>query len=68
MTILFFLALLDCVSRANAVAQASVLRRLASIKRVFSETVNQITVKFCGKVAVLHTSRRFFLFFKILDF
>ncbi len=33
-----FLALLDCVSRANAVARASGVR--PSVKRVFSETVN----------------------------
>ena len=56
-----FLALLDCVSRANAVARASV-------KRVFSETVKQINVKFCGKVAIHRISRQLFPFLKILDF
>ncbi len=57
-----FLALLDCVSRAIAVARAS------SVKRIFSETVKQINAKFCGKVAVQHISRLFFPFLKILDF
>ncbi len=59
---LAFLALLDCVSRANAVARASV------VKRVFSETVKRINAKFCGKVAIRHISRTFFPFLKILDF
>ncbi len=61
-----FLALLDCVSRANAVARASV--RPSSVKRVFSETVKQINAKFCEKVAIRHISRPFFPFLKILDF
>ncbi len=61
-----FLALLDCVSRANAVARASVVR--PSVKRVFSETVKQINAKLCGKVAIHYISRLFFPFFKILDF
>ncbi len=66
-----FLALLDCVSRANAVARASVVHpsvRRPSVKRVFSETVKQINAKFCGKVAIHHISRPFLLFLKILDF
>ncbi len=62
-----FLALLDCVSRANAVAQVSVVRP-SSVKRVFSETIQQINAKFCGKVAIHHISRPFFPFLKILDF
>ncbi len=56
-----FLSLLDCVSRANAVAQASVILRPSvvrpSIKRLLSETVKQINAKFCGKVATHHISR-----------
>ena len=53
-----FLALLDCVSRANAVVQASVVVVIRpSIKHVFSETVKQINAKFCGKVAIHHISR-----------
>ncbi len=66
-----FLALLDCVSRANAVARASIVRpsvRRPSVKPVFSETVKQINAKFCGKVAIHHISRPFFPFLKILDF
>ncbi len=69
--LIMFLALLDCVSRAIAVAWASVVRRRrrpSSVKRVFSETVKQINARFCGKVAIHHMSRPFFLFFKILDF
>ncbi len=65
------LALLDCVSRANAVARASVVRPSVvrpSVKRVFSETVKQINAKICGKVAIHHISRPFFPFLKILDF
>ncbi len=62
-----FLALLDCVSRANAVAQASVVRR-SSVKCVFSETVKQINAKFCGKVAIHHISRPFFSVFKNFEF
>ena len=50
------LALLDCVSRANAVARESVVR-CPSVKRIFSETVKQINAKFCGKVATHHISR-----------
>ncbi len=38
-----FLALLDCVSRANAVAWSSV--RPSSVKRVFSETIKRINTK-----------------------
>ncbi len=56
-----FLALLDCVSRANAVARASIRR--PSVKCVFSETVKQINTKFCGKVAIHHISRLFFPLF-----
>ncbi len=55
----FFLALLDCVSRANAVAQ--------SVKCVFSETVKRMpnaNAKFCGKVPIHHVSRPFFRFSK----
>ena len=63
---LFFLALLDCVSRAIAVAPSSV--RPSSIKRVFSETVKGINAKSCGKVAIHHISRPFFPILKILDF
>ncbi len=65
-TYISFLALLDCVSRANAVARGAVVR--PSVKRVFSETVKQIDAKFCGKVAIHHISRPFFPFFKILNF
>ena len=64
---LLFLALLDCVTRANAVAWASVVRP-SSVKRVFSETVKEINAKFCGKVIIHHISRPFFAFLKILDF
>ena len=49
-TLTSFLALLDCVSTANAVARASV-------KRIYSATVKQINAKFCGKVAIRHISR-----------
>ncbi len=65
------LALLDSVSRANAVARASVRPSSVvrpSVKRVVSETVKQINAKFCGKVSIHHISRPFFPFLKILDF
>ena len=68
------LALLDCVSRANAVSRApDSCRPLLSVvvrkTRCFSETIRRITAKFSGKVAIRHISRPFFFrFFKILDF
>ena len=73
LTIFFsLLALLDCASRANAVAQTSVIGRPSvrpsSVKRVVSETFKQINAKYCGKVAIHPISRPFFPFFKILDF
>ena len=66
---LIFLALLDRVSRANAVARASVVRRRRpSVKRVFSETIKRINANVCGKVAVHPISRPFFSVLKILNF
>ncbi len=55
------LALLDCVSRANAVARASVIVP-PSITRVFSETIKRINTNFYGKVALRHISRLFSVF------
>ncbi len=64
-----FLALLDCVSRAIAVTQASfVVVHRPSIKCFFSEPVKQINAKFCRKVAVHHISRPCFLLFKNFGF
>ncbi len=59
-----FLALLDCVSRAIAVARASVVRR----RRPSSVRKTRFNANFCGKVALHHISRPFFPFLKILDF
>ncbi len=65
-----FLALLDCVSRGIAMAQASV--RPSSVKCVFSETMEGINAKSCGKAAMHHISRPFvfknFGFFNFNDF
>ncbi len=47
---------------------AGVRRPSSSVKRVFSEAVQQINAKFCGKVAIHHISRPFFPFLKNLDF
>ncbi len=41
-----------------SVGPTSIVRR-PSVKRVFSETVEQINAKFCGKVAIHHISRPF---------
>ncbi len=56
------LALLYCVSRASAVAQAPVVRM--SVKRIFSETVKRINARICEKAAIHHTYRPFFSIFK----
>ena len=63
-----FLALLDFVSRATVVAQASVVR--PSVNSGFSETVAWIQAKFCGKLPIRHISGLsfFFLFSKVLNF
>ncbi len=67
----WFLALLDCVTRANAMVQASIVRSLSvsppsmtfvhppSVKHAFSETLIWVNAKFCGQVGIDHISRCF---------
>ena len=54
----FSLALLDCVSRANAVAPASVV--VVVVRK--TETIKRINANFGGQVAVHHISRPLFSF------
>ncbi len=69
-----FLALLDFVSRATVMAQASVVRpsvRRPSVNSSFSETAAWIQTKFYGQLPIHHISRPFFFvfcFFKIFNF
>ena len=63
----FQLSLLDSVSRATVVAQASIVHPL-SISSGFSETDAWIQAKFCGKLPICHISRHFFSVFKSFDF
>ncbi len=61
-----FLALLDFVSRATVMAQASVR---PSVNSSFSETAAWIQAKFYGKLPIHHISRPIFVcFFKIFIF
>ncbi len=61
-----FLALLDFVSRATVMAQASVVH--PSVNSSFSETAAWVQTKFYGKLPIHHISRPFFSFFKIFNF
>ncbi len=61
-----FLALLDFVSRATVVAQASVVH--PSVNSGLSESATWIQAKFCGKLPTCHISRPFcFSFFFIFS-
>ncbi len=60
------LALLDFVSRATVMAQASGVR--PSVNSSFSETAAWIPTKFYGKLPIHHISRPFFCFFQNFTF
>ena len=50
-----------CLTELNAVAWASVFHKMC-----FSETINQVNAKFCGKAPIRHISVRPFL--ALLDY
>ena len=63
------LSLLECVSRATAMARGSILH--PSINLGFSETLAWIQVKFYGKILIRRISKPysfFFSFLKIFNF
>ena len=66
---IFFLALLDCVSRANAMLRASIVRRSrpSACKSIFSETIKWSNAKFCEKVTIITSPNHFLLFIKIFN-
>ncbi len=61
-----FLALLDFVSRATVMAQASVI--CPFVNSGFSETAAWIQTKFCGQLHIHYISRPCFSFRKIFNF